>query len=110
MPGQFVIAVYKYHDGQEQAFLKLLKSHEPTLREQGLVSDHPFLILKAENNHILEIFEWLEEGAAGKAHSNPAVTKLWEEMGAIADFPALESLSEVKTRFPHFQGLSLDAV
>jgi len=35
------------------------------------------------------------------------VARVWEAMGQIADFPALDSLEEAKQRFSHFEPIAL---
>jgi hypothetical protein len=35
------------------------------------------------------------------------VARVWEAMGQIADFPALESLPEARERFTHFEPIEI---
>ncbi len=98
---EVVLALYRPHEGQADALARLVERHLPLLREKGLVTDRPSLLLRASDGTLLEIFEW-RAGAPQKAHVDPGVDALWDEMGKIADFPSLRDLPEAGTRFPHF--------
>ncbi|MGD0144102.1 MAG: hypothetical protein ABSC92_13165, partial [Rhizomicrobium sp.] len=54
-----------------------------------------------------EVFEWVSEEAAQKAHEHPEIAAVWESMGKVGDVAALSSLAEVQRPFPHFEPIEL---
>jgi len=74
------------------------------LRAEGLATDHPVTVCQAKDDTIVEAFEW-EAGGAERAHTNPAVLKLWERYAAACDFGPLVSLAESSTMFASFTPL-----
>ena len=98
-----VIAMYRPKKGKLVELEKLVHQHFPTLKEYGLTTDQKPFLGRASDGTIMEIFEWISEDAAQKAHDHPAVAKIWESMAMVCDFGTLEQLSESKKRFPHFQ-------
>ena len=104
MGAQLVIAVYRPKEGGEDRLRELLAGHVPALRELGLATDRPVVLMKTfDGSAWLEVFEWADEQAAHKAHEDPAVQAIWGPMMEVADFPPLGELAEASTRFPHFQ-------
>jgi hypothetical protein len=105
MDSQIVIALYRPHAGQADALAELARRHLPLLRTLGLVTDRPGVLCRAGDGTLLEIFEWASADGSARAHDEPEVARLWEAMGAIADFPNLADLPEAGQRFPHFAPL-----
>ncbi len=103
MNPQVVIALYRPNDGQDEALLELVKEHFPTLRRLELVTDREPILVRSKDGTLIEIFEWADAGSSAIAHQHPELAGVWEAMGKIAEFPALESLEESKGRFPHFE-------
>ena len=101
------IALYRPHEGKDEALRALIAEHYPTLKRLELITDRPTILAKSANGTYLEICEWSEEDSASKAHQHPEVAKIWEAMGQIADFPGLASLEEAEKRFPHFEPVDL---
>lgn len=106
--GVIVVAVYRPKRKQAEKLLELVKAHGPCVKEQGLASDRPRLVMRAEDGTIIEIFEWKDEAAAGAAHSNEAVQKIWSAMGDAADFIPLAEVPGADMLFSHFEPLDLD--
>jgi hypothetical protein len=103
MSGEIVMAAYRPLDESKLGPLKeLIRSHNATLRVEGLITDRPAMLLQAGDGTLIEIFEWLP-GAAAKAHDHPAVAKIWRRMEEIAEFAPLISLPEAEKPFPHFK-------
>lgn len=100
--GILAFAMYKPHEGKEAELNDILKSHIPTLKELGLITDREPVMLKAEDGTIIEVFEWASEEAVKMAHQHPAVGQLWGKMGPIATFPAMKDLPEAQKPFPGF--------
>ncbi|MDC1142191.1 hypothetical protein OAU50_03800 [Planctomycetota bacterium] len=100
---EIVIAIYRpFEKAFTNQMLELIKSHNTTLRVEGLITDRPAILAQSADNSLLEIFEWVP-GGAEKAHNHPAIKKLWRKMEKLADFAPLISLPESEGRFPHFK-------
>ena len=103
MGSELVIAIYRAKAGKAEALDDLVRRHRPALVAAGLVTDRPFVIARSADGAVLEIFEWVDAGAARRAHETPEVAAIWEAMGALAEFPPLADLAESTRRFPHFR-------
>jgi hypothetical protein len=97
------IATYKPKAGNEEALMKLVEKHLPTLRELGLATEKPSYLAKSKDGSIIEVFEWTTMDAIRAAHEHPAIADIWEKMTLIADFPPLTSLPEANRPFPGFE-------
>jgi hypothetical protein len=104
---QIVFALYKPHDGKDAELQRIIAGHVSTLRRLELITERPAILVRSKNGTYIEIFEWATEESAPLAHQHPEVAKVWEAMGKVCDLPALESLEEVKNRFPHFEPVNL---
>lgn len=100
--GIVVIVTFQPNEGEEGTWEALTKEHEKVLREEGLVTDRPFLELKAQDGDRVEIFEWASVEASESANSNARVQKVWQDMMAIGSFPAGKDLAVFQTPFAHF--------
>jgi len=101
-----VIVAYRPKPGKEADLLQLTREHVPLLRTEGLATDHPVTACQAKDGTIVEIFEW-EAGGVERAHTNPAVIKLWERYASACDYVPLTSLSESSTQFASFTPIEL---
>jgi quinol monooxygenase YgiN len=100
--GIIAIATYRPKSGQEDAFLALLKTHVPTLRDQGLVTEQQAYAMRSDNGTIVEVFEWVSEQAKRTAHDDPIVMDCWRKFFGLADIVSLDSLGEAKAPFAGF--------
>ncbi len=100
--GTVVIVTFQPNPGQEDAWEALTKEHEKVMREEGLVTDRPFIELKAEDGARVEIFEWASVEASESANSNDRVQEVWNAMFAIGAFPPGKDLAAFETPFAHF--------
>jgi hypothetical protein len=107
MKPEVVFALYRPRPGKDADLRRLIAEHLPVLRRLELVTDRPALLVRAKDGTYVEVFEWRTSESATLAHQHPEVAKVWEAMGEIADFPALESLAEAKERFSHFEPVSI---
>jgi hypothetical protein len=104
MPGEVVIAAYRPKPGQDKALEAVIARHVPTLRRLGLATRRPVVLLKSETDGIyLELFEWVDAAAAGKAHVSKDVGEVWEAFAKVSDFVALAQLAGAGKPFPHFR-------
>jgi hypothetical protein len=99
---EVVICTYRIKNGHEDAFLKQLARHWPTLYRQGLVTADASVIYRGVDEtkkaFFVEIFTWKVSGAK-KAHEDPAVMQIWEGMGIHME----ERLGRPAMEFPHVQ-------
>ncbi|HKX26871.1 MAG TPA: hypothetical protein VJ302_04180 [Blastocatellia bacterium] len=107
MGPQVALALYRPFEGKDAELRELIAQHIPTLRRLELITDRPPILLKSKNGTYIEIFEWRAPESARAAHHHPEVAKVWEAMGKVCDFPALESLDEARAQFPNFDPIQL---
>ena len=106
MSTEIVIAMYKPHDGNDEALRALIREHLPALRKYELATDRPSILMRATDGTYLEIFEWASAESAGKAHEHTVIAKIWDGMGA-GEIPMLNQLDESSRTFPHFVPVDL---
>lgn len=103
MAAEIVFAAYRPRAGGAERLLEIVGRHVPTLRRLGLATERPVVLVRAKDGTLVEVFEWADGEAAGKAHHAPEVQALWGAMEEVAEFPPLNSLPETGGRFPHFE-------
>lgn len=100
---EVVFAVYRPKPGKDRELEAILARHVSTLRKEGLATNRPVTLVKSfTDGAYIEIFEWVSNEAAQRAHDSPAVGALWGEMAEVADFLPLAALAETKHPFSHF--------
>ena len=97
------VAVYRPHPGKEEQLLEVVRRHVPTLRREGLATDHPVLLLKAHDGSLIEIASWKSEEHSRSAHHNDAGQLIWAAFAACCEFHPLKNLSEAEKMFAHFE-------
>lgn len=102
-----VIACYRPKDGKDDELKKLMKTHLPRLRAEGLVEEGPSLCGKAKDGTIVEVFCWKSQDAIDAAHKNEIVLAMWEEYAAICDFVSISDVAEAKELFSPFTPVDL---
>jgi hypothetical protein len=105
--GVVAICTYRPKAGKEAEFMALLRTHLPTLRAEGLLTDRPAIAARAGDGTIIEVFEWASHDAKRRAHDNPAVQACWGEFDAVADFVTFGSLAEAQGPFADFETITL---
>ena len=102
-PGPAVVfAAYRPKPGGAERLLQIVRGHLPALRKLGLVTDRKSTLVRAKDGTLIEVFEWIDGGAANRAHHAPEVQAIWRAMDEVGEFPALQTLPEFQARFPHF--------
>jgi hypothetical protein len=101
--GQIVIVAYRPKPGKAAALIELTKTHVPRLKNEGLVTNRPAVIMEAADGTVIEIFEWLSLEAINNAHHNPAVLQLWAEYAEVCDYVPLNTLAEAGNMFAGFK-------
>lgn len=84
------MAHYRVKLGCEDEFLDIIDQHTATLRDLELVTDREVEVyLGAERGVegplIIEVFDWVDEEAARRAHTHPRVSGIWEAMGPLCE-------------------------
>jgi hypothetical protein len=84
------VARYRVKADRVDDFLDIIDRHCAMLRELELVTDRQvevFLGPERDTSEpvIIEIFEWVDEDASGRAHTHPAVSGVWESMGPLCE-------------------------
>jgi hypothetical protein len=104
--GRFVIACYAPKTGMADQLLAAVRRHMQVLRAEGLVTDRPSYVMRADDGTIVEVFEWQSAEAISKAHETPAVQALWEQFGAVCEYRPLHTLPEAQRLFAEFEPVS----
>jgi hypothetical protein len=103
MGNEIVFAMYRpFAATNRQMMLEVIRSHNATLRVEGLITDRPVVLAQAQDGTFIEVFEW-KPGAAAVAHEHKAVQKIWKRMEELCEFAPLISLPEAEQTFPHFK-------
>lgn len=101
--GRIVIASYRPKPGRDSDLLALVKEHLPALRGEGLATDRAPIVGRAADGTVVEVFEWASQEAIDRAHTNPAVLKMWDRNGEVCDYVKLGDLKEAGELFPGFE-------
>lgn len=81
---QFTTATYRVAVEKQEEFLQLLKGAEETMRAEGLITERPVFRMRSleDPELLLEIFEWVDSEAFGRAQENPRVLSWWGKFEA----------------------------
>jgi quinol monooxygenase YgiN len=104
--GIIVIASYKPRPGKVEALRLIMKTHVPTLRQQGLVTDRESIMMETKDGTIIEVFEWRSAAAIEQAHTNPAVLEMWGKYAEVCDYIPVAQVTEAADMFPSFTPFS----
>ncbi len=104
--GRVVIIAYKPKIGKEEALKKLVKTHWPRLRQQGLVTEKEAYSLETQDGTLVEVFEWLSDYAIKTAHKNPTVQQIWREYAEVCTYTPLNNVAEAGHLFAEFTPLN----
>lgn len=100
--GKIVIATYKPKPGKEQVLDRLVKNHVKVLRNQGLATQRPPMIMKSADGTVVEVFEWLSKEAIEEAKQNKDVQEYWSRYKEVCDIIPVSDLIETNTSFSEF--------
>lgn len=104
--GRIVIVGYQPKLGKQAELEALMKTHLPILRAADLVTDRASIIMQAENNTIVEVFEWKSTEAMNSAHEHAEVLKMWADYDACCDYVPVADLPEISNLFSEFTPLN----
>jgi hypothetical protein len=105
--GQIAVVAYRPRPGKEDLLIELTREHVPILRAEGLATDRAPVIMRASDGTIVEVFEWQSAEAITRAHSNPAVGKLWARYWEACECIPLRDLKECGEMFAGFEAIDL---
>ena len=100
--GKIVIATYKPKPGKEKMLDRLVKDHVKVLRNQGLATLRPPMIMKSADGTVVEVFEWISKQAIEEAKVNKDVQEYWEQYKDVCDIIPVSELIEANTSFSEF--------
>ncbi len=107
MGGKIVIAAYRAKPGNLQALLDIIKLKRRFMLAAGYYTSREPIMMNssADNNLIIEVFEWAGMKAIEEAHANPEVHKIWDKMYEICEEvgSTLRSFPEAGVTFPLFE-------
>lgn len=95
-----VFVLYKAKPGKLAALQAKLGEHAPVLRNLGLLSERPEMIIEMGEGCFMEIVEWANDGAAQRAHDIKEVQEIWGAFAELADFVTFKDLPSAVTEKP----------
>ena len=63
------------------------------------------ITMRAKDNKIIEVFEWVSKDAIESAHKNVAVLELWQKFAEVCDFTTISQVIESQQMFSEFTPL-----
>jgi hypothetical protein len=100
--GKIVIATYKPKAGKEKILDRLVRDHVKVLRNQGLATMRPPMIMKSADGTVVEVFEWISKQAIEDAQKNKDVQEYWAKYKEVCDIIPVSNLIEANTSFSEF--------
>lgn len=84
------VARYRVKPDCVDDFLEIIDQHWAILRNLELVTDREADVLVGVERGsgrplVVEIFDWVDDAAAGRAHTHPDVSMVWESMGPLCE-------------------------
>jgi hypothetical protein len=100
---RIVIVGYKPLDGKEGELEELVRSHVEILRNEGLASERPAIVMRSKDGTLLEVFAWKSKEAIEAAHFNPRIQKLWDNFAEICEYVPVAETEEASHLFSEFK-------
>lgn len=100
--GKIVIATYKPKEGKEKILDRLVRDHVKVLRNQGLATLRPPMIMKSGDGTVVEVFEWISKQAIEDAKYNMDVQEYWAKYKEVCEILPVSALIESNTSFSEF--------
>ena len=106
-----VLALYQVARENEKALLRLLPKKRRYFLKAGYATRRAPILLRSRQNPeiFIEIFEWKSQDAVAKAHQDPKVRAIWDEMDKLCKRigKGLNEVPEFATPFPHFDPVGI---
>lgn len=77
------------------------------LRSEGLATDRPAVVMRAEDGAIIEVLERASPGAIDEGYNSPRVQAIWGRFAACRDYTPLNVLVESADMFREFEPVDL---
>ena len=58
--------------------------------------------MRAKDDTVIEVFEWVSVEAIESAHENPAVLEMWQKYAEVCDYIPISKVSEAAQMFSEF--------
>ncbi len=101
-----VFVTYRPKPGQRDVLCGLLADHRAMLQSKGLINDAPDLLLQERDGEIIaEVFAWVDEAAAHRAHEDEEVMARWGALAEAAEMIPMADVPQAATPFAHFEPL-----
>ena len=99
------LVTYRPKKGKEAELEALVVRHWRVLDQVGLVTQEPVRLWRATDKrsgeiHFVEMFQWKDPEASGKAHHTPEVLALWEAMGPVLEELKLSTIESLAVAAP----------
>lgn len=104
--GRIVIVAFRPKPGQGDELARLLQSHHPTLRAEGLVTGREPVQMVSADGTIVEVFEWSSGAAIESAHTNATVQDMWRAFAEVCDYVPIGAVEESGQLFSEFTPLN----
>jgi len=101
--GMVAIGAYRVHEGREELFLEALRRDIVIMRDEGLISDWPAMILRAGADVFLQVVEWADEDAPARSSDNERVMAIWTKKRTLAEYLSLSQVPGADRLFPSFE-------
>ena len=104
--GRIVIAAFRPKAGHAHELKRLLHTHHPTLRAEGLVTEREPVQMVSADGTIVEVLEWASGDAIEAAHTNAAVQDMWRAFAEVCDYVPIGTVEESGQLFSEFTALN----
>ena len=97
------LVIYRPKQGHYDQLAAILRTHGPTLRKSGLLTDDAVRLWAATDlrrdgaatPYFVETFHWRNGTTADKAHELPEIMAVWETMGPHLEDMTLTTLESL---------------
>jgi hypothetical protein len=100
--------LYRPRKGKEDELVKMIQTHFPLLRREGLITDRKAMGMKTNDGSIMVVFEWMTPESIEKAALHSGVQNIWMKVSKISDFDKPGSIAEFHDMFPDFEALIIE--
>lgn len=100
-----VINAYRAKPGQHAALLDEVRRHVPALQSLGLATVRAPFLMQGSDGVLVEVFEWASAAAMARAHDEPEVLALWDQIRALCSIERLNTLPQTAQLFAEFDAL-----
>jgi hypothetical protein len=102
------MVIYRPYRGKEGELLPAVKASYNTLRKNGYVTARSPHLMKAADDSVLILFEWINAQMKEDAQADPEVQKHWMALSKLCVFEKPVNLPEFQLPFPEFETVPFD--